>query len=164
MNKRHIFLIAVMSVALAQGCTSGIARTPDSRPETAASAPARGLDDLFGEPTATPEYMPRSGDGALTRASAFPDSMDLAVSPDDRTHILLHISGYLPTPCHELRVLVPPPDDNNRIMVAAYSVAPGGVDCEQVLRAFNVTVDLGKYPAGSYTVWVNETLVGNFDV
>lgn len=110
-----------------------------------------------------PAYLPQSGDKNLTRANAFPQTMDLITVQETPLRFELVISGHLPTPCHELRVNVPPPDEENKINVEVYSVADPNMICQQVLRAFNTTVDLGSYPAGSYQVWVNGEFVGNFD-
>jgi hypothetical protein len=34
--------------------------------------------------------------------------------------------------------------------------------CIQVLQAFESSINLGTYPDGTYTVWVNGELVGEF--
>jgi hypothetical protein len=110
-----------------------------------------------------PAYLPQAEDSSLTRANAFPKSIDLLTVGTDPLRLELVISGYLPTPCHELRVYVPPPDEENKISVEVYSLGNPEMICAQVLRAFSATVELGTYPKGSYQVWVNGEFVGNFD-
>ena len=110
-----------------------------------------------------PAYLPLASDYKLTRANAFPKSINLIAVDTNPLRFELAVSGYLPTPCHELRVLVPPADEENNIHVEIYSVTEPEILCEQVLRAFDTTINLGSYPSGSYWVWVNEERVGNFD-
>ena len=110
-----------------------------------------------------PAYLPLPSDHKLTRANAFPKSINLIAVERDPLRLELAMSGYVPTPCHELRVFVPPPDEENNIYIEVYSVTAPEMLCEQVLRAFDTTVDLGSYPSGSYWVWVNGERVGNFD-
>ena len=114
-------------------------------------------------PTPLPSYLPLPSDGALTKANALINSADLLALDTDPLQILLILGGYTPTPCHELRVHIPPPDEENNIMVEAYTVTESDIDCVQVLRAFDTKVLLGSYPSGSYWVWINGGVVGNFD-
>lgn len=120
-------------------------------------------DFPIADETPRPSFLPQPGDSKLTRASAFAESVDLISDGNDPVQIMLHISGYLPTPCHELRVYVPPPDDENNIIVEMYSVAEPEVICAQVLRAFDVTIEMGNYPRGGYLIWVNDDPIGNFN-
>jgi hypothetical protein len=114
-------------------------------------------------PTEIPQpYAPQPEDSSMKESAAFLDSMDLlqTISPPE---IFLHLSGYLPTPCHALRVDIAPPDAENNIAVRVYSVVPPDTICEDVLRRFDVKVNLGVYPAGGrYTVFVNGERVGDF--
>ncbi len=110
-----------------------------------------------------PAYLPQPGDNDLNRANAITSSIYLAFSDSVPAEVLLHISGYLPTPCHELRISVPTPDEDGDLFVEVYSVTKPNQDCEQVLRAYDITINLGSYPTGSYWVWVNGGKIGNFD-
>ncbi|MBT3337861.1 MAG: hypothetical protein HN855_04295 [Anaerolineae bacterium] len=110
-----------------------------------------------------PAYLPQPGDSDLDRANAITNSIYLFYSENNPAEVILHISGYLPTPCHELRIYIPQPDQENKVNVEIYSLAEPDIECEQVLRAFDTRVNLGTYPAGSYWVWVNGGRVGNFD-
>ena len=91
------------------------------------------------------------------------DSSRLIFTTDEPVQVELILSGYLPTPCHELRVQIPEPDEDGNIMIEIYSLTEPDILCEQVLRSFHETIILGTYPRGSYLVWINGGVVGNFD-
>ena len=77
--------------------------------------------------------------------------------------IMLSLSGSLPTPCNQLRVVNHPPNDENQIHVDVYSVIDPTQVCVQVLEPFDANIGLGSFPTGHYTVWVNGEMVGEFD-
>lgn len=155
--KKFILLVALFILGL-NACTNNAKQVQAT--ETVVIEPTIVIVE---ETSTPPAYLPLPSDGNLTKASAFIDSADLLFVETDPVQIELILSGHLPTPCHELRVYIPPPDEENNIKVEIYSVADPEVICEQVLRAFNTTVYMGSYPDGSYWVWVNEEKIGNFD-
>ncbi len=110
-----------------------------------------------------PAYLPLPSDGNLTKAKAMIDSASLIFTTDDPVQVELILGGYLPTPCHELRIHIPESNEDGNIMMEVYSLTEPDIDCEQVLRAFNEVIILGTYPQGSYLVWINGGVVGNFD-
>ena len=110
-----------------------------------------------------PAYLPQPSDSRLTKAKAIVDSSSLVFTTGDPVQVELIFSGHLPTPCHELRVHIPEPDADGNIMIEIYSLTEADILCEQVLRSFNETIILGVYPRGSYLVWINGGVVGNFD-
>ena len=71
--------------------------------------------------------------------------------------------GDLPTPCHDLRAIINPPDEENKIVVEVYTVVNPDVICAQVLQPFEESLDLGTFSAGHYTVWINGEMAGEFD-
>ena len=77
--------------------------------------------------------------------------------------ISLSLEGELPTPCHELRAEIAPPDAENKIQIAVYSVVDRNEACAQVLGPVEESIDLGTFPPGHYSVWVNGELAGEFD-
>ena len=83
--------------------------------------------------TPTPSYAPKPTDAALVRARAFVDSS--VVAPGKLT-----LTGNLPTPCHELRIVLLATD--GALDVQVYSVTDRGAICAQVLKPFNVDVPL----------------------
>lgn len=109
------------------------------------------------------DYIPSPADSALTRGEVYLDSVELLTLESYPLQFMLNVKGNLPTPCHELRIAVSPPDATNRIVVDAYSLAdPGGI-CVQVLEPFEVNFPLGSFPGGHYSVWVNGEKVAEFD-
>ena len=76
--------------------------------------------------------------------------------------VSLHLTGSLPTPCHQLKVEVSEPDADNIIVVDAYSLVDPNEMCIQVLKAFDETIPLGSYGDGTYTVVLNGEEVGSF--
>jgi hypothetical protein len=89
--------------------------------------------------------------------------MGLLIFESFSDQISISLSGDLPTPCHQLRVQVNEPDENNKIDVDAYSVVDPDMICIQVLEPFQASIDLGTFPSGHYSVWVNGELAGEFD-
>lgn len=111
-----------------------------------------------------PDWKPQPGDEALSRGPVFLDQTDLLVLESFPPQYRLHLKGSLPTVCHQLRVAVPPPDDQKRIQVDVYSLVEKDAICIQVLAPFEVTVPLEGLPTGSYSVWVNGEKIGEMMV
>jgi hypothetical protein len=110
-----------------------------------------------------PIYAPQPGDDGLTRTAVYLDSAIIVVQESSPSQFSINLKGNLPTPCHELRVKVNAPDSQNRILIEAYSVVDPKKLCTQVLKPFEQDVNLGNFPGGHYTVFVNEKQVGEFD-
>lgn len=152
-----IAAIGITACAPVQGPASGTATLP---PDTAVtSPPSNGTPQ---EPVASP-FAPQPGDDTLTRGPVFIQEMDLLIRESFPPQIALVLMGELPTPCHQLRVQVDKPDAENRVSVDVYSVVDPDLVCIQVLEPFEETINLGTYPTGHYTVWINEELAGEFD-
>lgn len=126
-------------------------------PVTSPSEPAGGAN------TGSNSYAPQPGDGALTRGNVYLDSTELLTMESYPLQFALVLKGNLPTPCHQLRVAVSPPDPGNKILVDVYSVVNPDVMCVQVLQPFEVNHPLGSFPAGRYMLWVNGQLIAEFD-
>ena len=94
------------------------------------------------------------------RGNVYLDSTEIILRESYPVQAALIVRGSLPTPCHELKVDVAQPDDQNRIMVEIYSVTDPDQACIQVLEPFEETVELGSYTRGSFSVWVNGEPVG----
>jgi hypothetical protein len=73
----------------------------------------------------------------------------------------LHILGSMPSVCSELRIKVNPPNAQYQIGIDTYSVANLKLNCENIFQQFEVSLLLGEYSPGQYTVWVNDTFVGS---
>ncbi|MEW6029988.1 MAG: hypothetical protein AB1554_10995 [Chloroflexota bacterium] len=110
-----------------------------------------------------PTYAPRPGDDQMMRDGVYLDSTDMLVMESYPPQFALMLKGNLPTPCHELRVVYHEPDSENKINLEVYSVAQPDAVCVMVLQPFEQNINLGSFPSGHYTVWVNEEQVAEFD-
>jgi hypothetical protein len=108
-------------------------------------------------------FVPEPADISLTRGEVIINSTDLLVMESFPPQFMLSLKGNLPTPCHHMRAAVDPPDADNKIMVDVYTVSNPDMMCAQVLQPFSETIELGTFPGGHYSVWVNGQLAGEFD-
>jgi hypothetical protein len=152
-----VFALAIASCAPMQEGTSEPGVLP---PDTAVTHPP--FDGTPEEPAPDP-YAPQPGDPALVRGNVFIQEMNLLIRESFPPQIALTLQGELPTPCHQLRVQAGEPDADNRIYVEVYSVVNPDLACIQVVEPFEANIDLGTYPSGHYSVWVNGELAGEFD-
>ncbi|HSL43637.1 MAG TPA: hypothetical protein VK897_09410 [Anaerolineales bacterium] len=155
---RALLLITMLLVVTACTALPGTATLP---PDTAVTSPP-----INNMPTNEPQpdpFAPQPGDAPLTRGEAFLNEASLLIRESYPPQIALSLSGDLPTPCHELRVAVGAPDQENKIMVDVYSVVDPNTVCTQVIEPFEAQIELGTFPTGHYTVWVNGELAGEFD-
>lgn len=106
---------------------------------------------------------PKPSDENLTRGNVFIQEYGLMIRESFPPQVSLTFSGDLPTPCHELRVVVSEPDAENKIIADVYSVVDPDMICTQVLKPFQANMDLGAFPTGHYTVWINGEMAGEFD-
>ena len=126
-----------------------------------APAPTAAVPSLIRE--GEDPYAPQITDAGRRRDQVVLASSDLS----ERTDLTpvqneLHILGSMPNTCGQLRVRVSPPDGTGQIMVEVYSLTDTNMKCINVFQQFDVTILLGVYSAGRYTVWVNGTYVGDF--
>jgi hypothetical protein len=109
-------------------------------------------------------WQPQTADQGLQRGEAFVNGVDLLVAESFPPQYRLHLQGALPTPCHQLRVEVSPPDSQMNIQVSVYSVVDPSAICAQVLAPFDVMVPLQGLSTGKYSVMVNGQEAGSIDV
>jgi hypothetical protein len=126
-------------------------------------SPDTPVNNLTPVPPSDAPYEPQPGDAALTRGRAFVEATDILVLESFPLQFQLSLSGSLPTPCHELRIVVEEPDAQNNIEVDVYSVVDPNAICIQVLQPFEASVNLGSFPSGHYTVVINGEVAGEFD-
>ncbi len=126
-----------------------VSSTPDSSNMPQRQAPAN-------------PYAPVPEDKNMVRGEVFlePQSVQLVTQESFPPQVVLNLSGDLPTPCHQLRVLAARPDAQNNIQVDVYSVSDPNKMCTQVLQPFEARVPLGSYPSGEYSVYINGQLIG----
>jgi len=160
MRIKCILFLAVLWIT-ACAPTQAITDVPGTlSPDTAVTNPAGETPPQ--QPIENP-YAPLPADSSLTRGEVFIEEKGLLVRESYPPQISLSMSGNLPTPCHELRVQVSEPDEKNNIQVEAYSVTDPNMMCTQVLKPFQASIDLGTFPSGHYSVYVNGELAGEFD-
>ncbi len=185
MRKRWFFGLGIV-ILLVTACQP--ATTPSSPPQSAYSdlivsdataptptsnapmdIPTSLPDPIVGQATVAPPptppepIRPRPEDAMMQRDNVYIEKVDLLTLESYPLQFNLVIVGNLPTPCHELRVKIDPPDAQNRIMVGVYSVVSPEKICIQVLSPFSQTIPLGSFAPGHYTVWVNGKKVAEFD-
>lgn len=153
MRFRKLLLLMLLVASCAPQATSA----PD--------APVTGVpgDNMSTNEPPTNPFAPQSGDKDLMRGNVYLDESSLVIRESFPPQISLSMSGNLPTPCNSLRAEVSPPDPENKIAVDLYSVTDPNKVCIQVLTPFDESIDLGTFPTGHYSVWVNGEMVGEFD-
>lgn len=125
--------------------------------------PVSSSDSVTDEtPAIVESYLPQQSDTQLKQGSVYLDSSEILTLESYPLQFTLHMKGSLPTPCHQLRVAVQQPNAQNQILIEVYSVVDPDKMCTQVLEPFEVTVPLGSYPAGKYTVLVNGEVIAEF--
>jgi hypothetical protein len=149
-----ILLLFLMAACAAQRPATGDPNSPVTSP-TQNNMPTR-------EPALNP-LAPQPGDGSLTRGNVFITEASLVIRESFPPQVSVSIKGELPTPCHQLRAEINEPDTDNKIVMDVYSVVNPDLVCIQVVEPFDESIDLGTYPSGHYTVWVNGEMIGEFD-
>ena len=153
------FQTLLILTLLAASCTPSLEPSPE--PDTAITSPP--VDTMpSNEPTTNP-FAPQPGDTDLTRGNVYINEASLIIRESFPPQISLNLAGDLPTPCNQLRAVINSPDSENKIMVDVYSVIDPNQVCIQVLEPFEASVDLGTFPTGHYSVWVNGEMAGEFD-
>ncbi len=117
-------------------------------------------------PAAPPSgYEPQPGDGKLMRDQVFVDveNSEVVVSMSQPVQASVLLNGNLSDPCHQLRVVVSPPNAQKEIMLDVYSVVDPSLVCIMVIKPFNVTIPLGTFSGGHFSVFANGQLIGEFD-
>src|SRR5918994_412183 len=151
------FQVLLMLILLATACGP---LEPTPGPDTAVTSPP--VDTMPTNEPSTNPFAPQPGDAGLTRGNVYITEASLIIRESFPPQISLTLAGELPTPCNQLRVEIGVPDPENKIMVDVYSVIDSSQVCVQVLEPFESSVDLGTFPSGHYTVWVNGELAGEF--
>lgn len=153
--KYKIFFVLVAFTLTA--CASS-----SEEPSTPIDPDAPVLSPSTSEPMETPS-LSLPDDSKFVRGNIFIEESGLVIRESFPPQISLNLSGNLPTPCHQFRANINKPDEQNRINVDVYTVVDPNMMCIQVLKEFSESVNLGTYPSGHYSVWVNGESVGEFD-
>jgi len=108
------------------------------------------------------EYAPAPGDEELLRGNVFIDSGEILLLESYPVQVKIKIVGSLPTPCHQLRAIISPPDLENRIYIEAYSLSDPAAICTQVLEPIEAELPLGAFTEGDFRVFVNAQKLADF--
>jgi hypothetical protein len=111
-----------------------------------------------------PQFAPQLGDDQLRRGEVFINTTELLLLESYPVQVNLIVRGELPTPCHELRAVVLAPDEQGNLQVEAYSLVDPDLICIQVMAPFEITLSLGSYTEGSFTVLINGEQVEAFEL
>lgn len=141
----------------------------EAEPYPEPSEPKEGVPEEPDIPLAVPpsqdhEYAPKPGDATLEKGIVYIEYTEILLLESYPVQVNLLISGNLPNPCHKLRAIAYPADDQNRIDVNVYSVFKSGEMCTQVLDHFEATIPLGAYAEGTYSIWVNGEEIGTIEL
>jgi hypothetical protein len=110
------------------------------------------------------DWFPKPGDEDLQRGEVAISKAELLTLESYPPQYVLKLEGTLPTPCHKLRVRVPAPDKEKRVLIEAYSLSTPGEVCIQMLAPFEASISLANLPSGQYTIWLNGQELGSIEV
>ena len=153
------YKIVWLIILLVTSCAPQVQAT--TKPDTPVTNPP---DDMMttSEPSLNP-FAPKPGDDNFIRANVYLDEASLVIRESYPPQISLSFRGNLPTPCNELRVKIDAPDQESKIRVDLYSLIEPNKVCVEILKPFQESIDLGTFPVGHYSVWVNGEIAGEFD-
>ena len=118
-------------------------------------------DSNHPNPTATlGPWDPQDGDENLARGEAFVNEAQIILQEGEAHQHILRLTGALPTPCHQYRVIIPEPDDQDQIHIEVYSLSDPAEICIQVLEPFEANIPFAELPSGEYEVFVNGESIG----
>jgi hypothetical protein len=162
MKTKSIFILSIVTLLLA--AFTGPAFAAPARVTSASTISASSTSITDAPVLSASSYSPQPGDDKLIRDRVFLDlaKSRLIVSATRPVQVKAVISGNLPSPCHVLRVVVSPATVANVINISVYSLVKPGIACATVLQPFSVTVSIGTFTSGSYTVNVNGMKLGAF--
>ena len=159
-----LWLSALMMFSLA-ACGAG-SEPDDVEPTPNPNIAVTGMPGQVQEPTADDIPLPPD-DKNLVRGNAYITSTELLILESFPIQVVLAITGDLPTPCESFAYSIEPPNDVNQIHVEVYSLGNSDLICVQVLQPFEENLSISNLNTpledGSYTVWLNGELVGEFN-
>jgi hypothetical protein len=149
-NRMSVLLLVVILSAACSAAPTASAAQP------ATATPVFQIDN---------PYAPQGADSDMVRGDVTIDSSSLSLAESNPPQVMLDFSYFQPTPCYSLRVEVNPPDSQNRIDLSAYAVAEKDKACALMALAtpLQASLNLGSFPKGHYSVWLNGSQVGEFD-
>jgi len=186
MNRTIFFALLILSLVLsACGSRSDqLVETQPSGDQPGGNEPSYPPPSVVNYPTVTPwypapgtpgapapgqqiisGYEPRPEDVNLTRGEVFLnlENSELVLMESMPLQVTAALVGDLPDPCHLLRVVVTPANEQNQVNLEVYSLVNPGTICTTVLSPFQARISLGSYSGGHFQVFVNGELLGEFD-
>ena len=95
--------------------------------------------------------------GDQAKGPAFVEEVQFIFLESYPVQVRATIVGTVPTPCHEAVAEVTDTDAGaGTVTVDLYSLADPDEVCAQVLEPFEVTVDVGSFETGDYTLIIGE--------
>jgi hypothetical protein len=160
MRLRILLLLLIFAASCAPQ-----SNTPDNPatlpPDTVVTDPP--VDGISTDSPRDNPLAPKPGDEQLSQSTVFIHEVSLLIRESFPPQIAVSVAGDLPTPCNQLRAVIHTPDQENKIVIDLYSVADPNKVCAQTLEPFEAQIELGTFPTGHYSVWVNDQLAGEFD-
>ncbi|NWF65221.1 MAG: hypothetical protein HXY38_13055 [Chloroflexi bacterium] len=141
---------------LLSACASADGDAAVSYPDP--SYPGASMDTM----PANDSFAPMPEDAGFIRNEVYLDAVQLLTLESYQPQFMLSLKGNLPTPCHQLRIAVKPPEFENKVHVEVYAIADPDQTCAQALAPFEVNYPLGSFPAGAYSLWVNSVKIADF--
>lgn len=92
--------------------------------------------------------------GKVGGTPAIIDLAEIVLLEESPSGYGLRITGTIPTPCHELKVDVEDPDDDDQIQVEVYSLSKPGEVCIQIIEEFDKIVPLEIFNPDRNQLWV----------
>ncbi len=110
-------------------------------------------------------YTPQPGDSELMVGDITIDSSSVFLAESQPPQLMVNFDYFQPTPCYQLRVEVNGPDDQNQISLKGYAVAEKDKPCSLMALStpLQASLNLGSFPKGHYTVFLNGNQIGEFD-
>ena len=110
-------------------------------------------------------YAPQASDNAMMSDTIRIDSAALNLAKSQPPQVTLNFAYFQPTPCCQLRVEISQPDSQNRVNISAYAVAEKDKPCALMALAtpLQASLNLGSFPSGHYSLWLNDVKVDEFD-
>lgn len=179
--KRTITILLILAALVLAACNSAVEETTTPLENPAETAypgilvvgmptitpyyPAPGEDGSAGGVKPIYFYKPTTSDENFAHGEVFLDlkASQILVMESMPVQVNVTLKGDLPTPCHELRVVPVTDEANKRVDLEVYTLVPLSSACIDVLQPFEVTVELGSFSGGTYSVYANGEELGEFD-
>jgi inhibitor of cysteine peptidase len=166
---KKLFVLLMVFGLLLSACGGEVNDTNDTPnvgeplpPDTGAN-PETPIINLPGEQRFEDQPL-EPGQGEWSRGNAFVNNAQLIIMESFPIQVMVSMEGELPTPCNKLTVGVSEPDANNNIHLEVYSLVNSAETCIQMIEPFaeNVSLPTSDLADGTYSVFINGDLVGEF--